>query len=136
MPLSRRNFVKAAGTATTALAFPTIIPRHVLGGANFVAPSEKVNVGVVGVGGQGQNNNNQLLLLDDVQVTAIADPAEYWDLSSFYYKSYAGRGPVKDLIEDHYREKTPNYKVNPNVSNAFERADFISLKFSVLWILV
>jgi hypothetical protein len=26
--------------------------------------------------------------------------------------------------------------INPNVSNAFERAGFISLKFSVLWILV
>jgi predicted dehydrogenase len=111
MSVSRRNFVKTAAAATAALSFPTIIPRHVLGGANFVAPSEKVNVGVVGVGGQGQHNTKQLLLLDDVQVIAIADPAEYWDLSSFYYKSYSGRGPVKDLIEDHYREKTPNYKV-------------------------
>jgi len=27
-------------------------------------------------------------------------------------------------------------EVNPNVSNAFERAGFISLKISVLWILV
>jgi hypothetical protein len=27
-------------------------------------------------------------------------------------------------------------RVVPNVSNAFERAGFISLKFSVLWILV
>ncbi|MCB1124152.1 MAG: twin-arginine translocation signal domain-containing protein, partial [Verrucomicrobiae bacterium] len=80
MSVSRRKFVKTAATATAALSFPTIIPRHVLGGANFVAPSEKVNVGVVGTGGQGKHNIKQLLLLDDVQVTAIADPAEYWDL--------------------------------------------------------
>jgi len=103
--------VKTASAATAALSFPTIIPRHVLGGANFVAPSDKVNVGMVGVGGKGRNNTKELLLLDDVQITAIADPAEYWDLSEFYYKSYAGRGPVKDLIEDHYRQKTPNFKV-------------------------
>ena len=50
MSVSRRNFVKTAATATAALSFPTIIPRHVLGGANFVAPSEKVNVGIVGCG--------------------------------------------------------------------------------------
>lgn len=111
MSVSRRKFVKTAATATAALSFPTIIPRHVLGGANFVAPSEKVNVGVVGTGGQGKHNIKQLLLLDDVQVTAIADPAEYWDLSSFYYKYYAGRGPVKDLIEEHYQQKIPGYKI-------------------------
>lgn len=111
MPVSRRKFVKTAAAATAALSFPTIIPRHVLGGASHVPPSEKVNVGVVGCGGQGQHNTRQLLKLDDVQVTAIADPAEYWDLSSFYYRDIAGRGPVKDEIEEHYRKKTPNFKV-------------------------
>ena len=111
MTTTRRSFVKNASAATAAIAFPTIIPRHVLGGPNFVAPSEKVNVGIVGVGGQGRHNTLKLLPLEDVQVTAIADPAEYWDLNSFYYKALAGRGPVKDLIEEHYREKTPNFKV-------------------------
>ncbi|QXD24849.1 Gfo/Idh/MocA family oxidoreductase [Opitutia bacterium ISCC 51] len=111
MSVSRRNFVKTAATATAALSFPMIIPRHVLGGANFVAPSEKVNVGIVGCGGQGQHNMRQLLMLDDVQVTAIADPAEYWNLNSFYYRDIAGRGPVKDEIEEHYQKKSPNYKV-------------------------
>ncbi len=108
---SRRSFVKSAATTAAALSFPTIIPRHVLGGANFVAPSDKVNVAIVGVGGQGRHNTLQLLQLDDVQVTAIADPAEYWNLNDFYYKAIAGRGPVKDIIEEHFEKKTPNYKV-------------------------
>ena len=94
MSPSRRSFVKSAATTAAALSFPTIIPRHVLGGANFVAPSDKVNVAIVGVGGQGRHNTLQLLQLDDVQVTAIADPAEYWNLNDFYYKAIAGRGPV------------------------------------------
>jgi len=111
MSVSRRKFVKTAAATTVALSFPMIIPRHVLGGANFVAPSEKVNIGIVGVGGQGRHNAKELMQLDDVQITAIADPAEYWDLSSFYFKSYAGRGPVKDLIEEHFEQKTPNFKV-------------------------
>ena len=106
----RRNFIKTVSAATAAVSFPTIIPRHVLGGPNFVAPSEKVNVGIVSAGGQGRHNTLQLLPLDDVQVTAIADPAE-WDLNTFYYKALAGRGPVKDIIEEHYQEKTPNFKV-------------------------
>jgi len=46
---SRRTFL-AAGSA--ALAF-TIVPRHVLGGPKFVAPSDKVNVAGIGAGGMG-----------------------------------------------------------------------------------
>ncbi len=41
---------------------------------------------------------------------AVADPAEQWSLSDFYYKGGAGRKPVKAEIEKHYREKTPNFR--------------------------
>lgn len=47
---SRRTFLTAAGGA--AFAF-TIVPRHVLGGAGFVPPSERVNVAGIGAGGMG-----------------------------------------------------------------------------------
>jgi hypothetical protein len=30
-----------------------VVPRHVLGGAGYLPPSEKVNVAIVGCGGQG-----------------------------------------------------------------------------------
>jgi predicted dehydrogenase len=46
---SRRLFLAASGGA---LAF-TIVPRHVLGGPKFVAPSDKVNVAGIGAGGMG-----------------------------------------------------------------------------------
>ena len=42
--VSRRQFV---GTVATAAGI-TIVPRHVLGGTGFQAPSDKVNIGVVG----------------------------------------------------------------------------------------
>ena len=51
--LSRRDFM---GTAAAALAAVTVVPRHVLGGANNTPPSEKLNIAGVGVGGMGQNN--------------------------------------------------------------------------------
>jgi len=105
---SRRSFLRKS--ATTAAGF-YIIPRHVLGGKGYIAPSDKVNIGVVGVGGRGKQNVNDLLALSDVQVTAIADPAVSWNLDEFYYKGTAGRGPVKKMVEEHYAKLTPNSSV-------------------------
>ena len=107
-PLSRRKFVK--GTALSAAGF-MIVPRHVLGGTGYVAPSDKVNIGIVGAGGKGRENAEDLMQLEDVQITAIADPAYYWNLAEFYYRSEAGRGPVMEIVEEHYAAKTPNFKV-------------------------
>ena len=108
IPTKRRKFLKSVALSTAAF---TIVPRHVLGGTGFTAPSDTVNIAVVGVGGRGKQNARELMKLDDVQVTAIADPAEYWDLAKFYYRSNAGRGPVKDMIEEHYAAKSPGYKI-------------------------
>ena len=47
---SRRTFLAATGAA--AFSF-TIVPRHVLGGVGFLAPSERVNVAGIGAGGMG-----------------------------------------------------------------------------------
>lgn len=105
---NRRKFIKQS--AVTAAGF-FIVPRFVLGGQGYVAPSDKVNIGIIGAGGKGRQNAQDLMKLDDVQLTAIADPGNYWDLANFYYRSIAGRGPVKRLIEEHYQDKTGNFKV-------------------------
>ena len=110
MKTTRRLFL-AHGAAATVVGFPTIIPRHVLGGAKHTPPSEKVNIGLIGVGGKGKQNAANLMRLDDVQITAIADPADHWDLADFYYKTDAGIGPVSQMVEKHFAEKTPNFKV-------------------------
>ena len=47
---SRRRFLSTVGLATTAF---TIVPRHVLG-RGFQAPSDRLNIAVVGVGGRGR----------------------------------------------------------------------------------
>ena len=104
---SRRQFMT---TTASAVAAATILPRHVLGGPGFVAPSDKVNVAVIGVGGQGRTNIRALLQEANCRVIAIADPCEEWDLSPYYYTGKAGRGPVKAEIEEKYCEKTPNYR--------------------------
>jgi predicted dehydrogenase len=98
-------------SAALSAAGMMIVPRHVLGGPGYTAPSDQVNVGVVGVGGRGRRNVSALLQLDDVRVSAIADPAEYWELFDFYYQSKAGRGPVKEMIDTHYAGKNIDSKV-------------------------
>lgn len=50
---SRRNFIKAGAIAAAAF---TIVPRHVLGGKGFLAPSDRLLVAGVGVGGKGQSD--------------------------------------------------------------------------------
>jgi predicted dehydrogenase len=103
---SRRRFIAQAGAAA-ALA---IVPRHVLGGPRFVPPSEKVNVALVGAGGQGRTNIRSLFRLDDVQVIAVADPIEQYSLEAFYYKGEGGRKPTRAEIEKQYAEKTPGFR--------------------------
>src|SRR4051812_20596952 len=105
-PSTRRHFIKSTATAITAFQ---ILPRHVLGGPRFVPPSEKVNIAMVGVGGRGLQNMKELLSLADVQVMAIADPAERFSLEDFYYKGNGGRLVAIDQCKKHYGEKTPGY---------------------------
>jgi myo-inositol 2-dehydrogenase / D-chiro-inositol 1-dehydrogenase len=52
MTINRRNFLKTAG-ALTAL---TIVPRKVLGGPGFIAPSDQLTKGIIGVGGMGRGH--------------------------------------------------------------------------------
>jgi predicted dehydrogenase len=47
---TRRKFIQQAGLAAAAF---TIIPRHVLGGKGFLAPSDTLQVAGIGVGGMG-----------------------------------------------------------------------------------
>lgn len=104
----RRKFLKSASLGAAGWM---IVPRSVLGGRGFLAPSDKVNVALVGAGGQGRKNTESLLALDDVQIVSVTDPGRYWDLNEFYYKSIAGREPVSAFINDHYAKRGENKKV-------------------------
>lgn len=69
MKTSRRNFMKAAG----AIALFSIVPRKVLGGQGYIAPSDQLTKGIIGVGGIGRSSyhfnsdeNCRLVALCDV----------------------------------------------------------------------
>lgn len=101
--VSRRQFVNAAAAAFTSVA---VVPRYVLGNPGFTAPSDKLNIAMIGVGGQGMQNTKNLLQQDDVQIVALADTAEWADYSNFYHKEPGGRKPTYDRITKHYSSKS------------------------------
>ena len=71
--LDRRKFVGMV--ATSALAF-TIVPRHVLGGKNYIAPSDKITMGYIGMGTQGIRELLPMLAVPEIQVIAVCDPSK------------------------------------------------------------
>ncbi|HEY2582544.1 MAG TPA: Gfo/Idh/MocA family oxidoreductase [Mucilaginibacter sp.] len=103
--LNRREFVKIA--ATGALAF-TIVPRHVLGGRNFVAPSDKVTMAYVGCGTQGIRELLPLLAVQGIQVIAVCDPNQY----AIGYRDWS-----KDGLRDAIRTATGKSDWTPGGEN-------------------
>ena len=83
--LSRRDFI---GKTTAAAAAFTIVPRHVLGGKGYTAPSDLVNVAGIGIGSQGGG---------DIQNIATPDvPIERsFRMSGFLVQRYAGIQPQR-----------------------------------------
>jgi hypothetical protein len=93
--ISRREFV---GTTAAATAF-TIVPRHVLGGPGFTAPSDRLNIAYVGCGTQGIREMCSLLQHPDVQITSVCDPNKY---STDYvdWSLHGIRNLVRKTLED------------------------------------
>jgi predicted dehydrogenase len=69
--ITRRKFVGDVAKASIATSFgASIVPRHVLGGPGYQAPSDTVNVAIVGAGGMGGANAVGLL---SQNIVAICD---------------------------------------------------------------
>ena len=103
--LTRRKFVEL--TAVTAAAF-TIVPRHVLGGKNFIAPSDKITLAYIGVGTQGIRELLPLLAEPGIQVIAVCDPNK----EAIGYRDW-GMNYLKDAI----RKTINNPDWNPGGDN-------------------
>ena len=80
---SRRQFLRQSSIALgTALAAPTLIPASALGRNSAVAPSQRINMGFIGLGGQGSGHllgggwtyvPGGYIARNDVQVLAVCD---------------------------------------------------------------
>jgi predicted dehydrogenase len=71
--VSRRSILRRAATASAAVSVPWIIPSSALGMSGAVAPSERITLGVIGIGPRCTYDLKAMLGLPDVQCVAIAD---------------------------------------------------------------
>jgi predicted dehydrogenase len=75
--LTRRDFVSDAGKialgAAIAPQFPMIVPRHVLGGVGYRAPSDTLNFAVAGFGGMGSGNAQELCKTENLVAVCDVD---------------------------------------------------------------
>jgi myo-inositol 2-dehydrogenase / D-chiro-inositol 1-dehydrogenase len=71
---SRRDFIKKSALVLGAFA---IVPRHVLGGKGFLAPSDTLTKAIIGVGGMGRGHieyeGTKLLAMCDVDKIHLKD---------------------------------------------------------------
>ena len=65
--MTRRSFI---GKTSLAAAAITIIPRHVLGGKGYKAPSDTLNIACIGIGGKGQSDAEAM---EKENVVALCD---------------------------------------------------------------
>ena len=67
---TRREFLK--NTALTAAGF-MIVPRHVLGGKGFLAPSDRLTVAAIGAGGKGGDDIAHFFRTEKVDIGILCD---------------------------------------------------------------
>ena len=70
---SRRDFLLSTAAATAAASMATIVPARVLGREGTVPPSEKITLGVIGIGPRCTYDLKAMLGFEDVRCVAIAD---------------------------------------------------------------
>jgi hypothetical protein len=122
--INRRTFL----TGISAAAGLTIVPRRVLGGQGFVAPSDMIRLAQVGCGTQAQRQvNTELVARPDIQIVAVVDPnrdsQNYVDWSEMGNRNQirqflgepgwgasdkgirAGREVAKEIMEVYYRKQ-------------------------------
>jgi len=68
--LTRRQFLRGAALAVAA---PYIVPASVFGAEGKTAPSNRITMGCIGLGGRGTVDMQAFLGMDDVQIVALCD---------------------------------------------------------------
>ncbi len=71
--VTRRTFLKTAGLAAGAVAFPCIVPASALGLDGATAPSNRITMGFIGVGKMGKGHVGSFLGDPSVQILGICD---------------------------------------------------------------
>ncbi len=125
--INRRKFISSAVATAASI---TVVPRFVLGGTGYIAPSDKIRVANIGCGTQGLREMPALLQNPDIQVVAVCDvnklTTDYLDWSpeeirnsirktinapdwgSDYKGIPGGRDIGKEYVEAYYGKNQPS----------------------------
>jgi len=88
--LTRRSFLETTAAAAAFAGFPSIVPASALGADGRVAPSNRITIGCVGVGGQGSSNMRAFLAQPGACVAAVCDV------------DAGRRAAAKQQVDEHY----------------------------------
>ena len=116
--VSRRKFI--ANTATVAAGI-SIVPRHVLGGVGFQAPSDSLNIAGIGVGGMGAAN---LKAITGQNVVGLADVD--WAYSKNVFNEFPNAKRYKDyrkMLEEMDKDIDAVVIATPDHTHAITAAD-------------
>lgn len=118
---SRRHFIGA--TAATVAGF-SIIPRHAVAGLGHVAPSDKLNIAGIGIGGKGKVN---LSNMTGQNMVALCDVD--WNYAGPVFKEYPKAKMYKDFREMLDKQKDIDAVViaTPDHSHAMQAMMFMQL---------
>jgi len=95
--LNRRSFLRRVAALAAA---PCVVPASALGAEGRPAPSSRIVMGSVGLGGQGDRDLRAFLGHAEVQIAALCDV----DSGSRRYEQgwYRGLAPAREAVERHY----------------------------------
>lgn len=88
---SRRSFIAGTAMAATGLL---ILPRHVLGGPRHTAPSDRLNIAGIGVGGMGAAN---IRALASQNIVALCD-VDWGYTDKSFRNMFAGVGDLQSRL--------------------------------------
>ncbi|MEE4286369.1 MAG: Gfo/Idh/MocA family oxidoreductase [Mariniphaga sp.] len=86
--LSRRSFLEKTALAAAGI---TIVPSHVVSGLGYKAPSDKLNIAGIGVGGKGFSNLREL---ESENIVALCDVD--WDYAKRAFDQFPNAKKFKD----------------------------------------
>ncbi len=94
--LNRRTFLTGLGAVSTL----TIVPRRVLGGTGYIAPSDMILMAQVGCGTQAQRQvNTGLVERTDLQFIAVVDPNR--DTQNYVdWDQWGNRDRIREFLGD------------------------------------
>lgn len=99
--MKRREFLQTTLSAAAALGLPNLVPASVFGA---FAPSNRIQVGFIGLGNQSTIDLPAFLNQPDVQVVAVCDVNTGSD--GYLPKQFRGRKPGQDQVNAYYKDKT------------------------------